>query len=396
MNTPFVSPLRRRTPVNALLLGCALLSLASCTDEDDPLAIRNPVNLPTIIITPGTVTLRPGATQQFSAEVRDGKTGNVLTGQTVTWATADSLVARVSATGLVTVVGPGTAGITARYGPSAAVAGVVVLAPVTSVAVTSSASSITVGATAQLSAQARDAAGVPQAREITYSSSAPAVATVSSTGLVTAVGAGTATISATSEGQTGTVSITVLAPIPVVITPETSFLAQGGTQQLTVVLRDPVTGAILTGQPITYTSSNTAVATVSGTGLVTFASVTAPSTATITATSNGRSATATVTNVLTNGGTSTFSGVLNSSKTFYVQVPAGSSRLVVNTIGGASGEDVDISVFAPGGTTAVCVSEGATAVESCTINNPVAGQYRVVATGFTAYTNVTLRATITQ
>jgi uncharacterized protein YjdB len=376
-----------------MLLGCALFAVTACTDEDDPLAIRQRVNLPRIIITPGAVTLRPGGSQQFSAEVRDGATGNVITGQTVAWSTADTLVARVSETGLVTVVGPGTAGITARYGPAVAVVGVTVLAPVASVSVTAASSSIAVGATTQLSVLALDASGSPQSREVTYTTNAPTVATVSGTGLVTAVGAGTATITATSEGRSGTVNITVLAPIAVTVTPATSFVAQGGTQALTVVLRDPVTGAIQTGQTLSYTSSNTAVATVSSTGVVTMVGG-GTATITVTNTGNNRSATATVSNVLTSGTAVPISGALNSSLSYYVNVPAGSTRLVV-TLSNTNNEDADIEVLAPGGTTPVCVSENAASNESCTINNPVTGLYRIRVLGFTAYSNVQLRATVT-
>jgi uncharacterized protein YjdB len=394
MNTPFVSPQRRRLPVTAMLLGCALLSIAACTDEDDPLAIRNPVNLPRIIITPGSVTLRPGATQQFAAEVRDGSTGNVITGQTVIWSTADSLVARVSETGLVTVVGPGTAGITARYGPSVAVAGVVVLAPVTSVLLTAPATTLVPGNTTQLSAVARDASGVPQAREITFTSSAPTVATVSATGLVTAVSVGTATITATSEAQTATLPINVVLTIPVAtitLNATSQTLGQGGTFQLTPTLRD-AGGTALTGRTVTYSTSSSTIATVSTAGLVT---IVGPGTATITATSEGRTATATFTNVLANGASLVLSGPLNQARSYYVNVPAGTTRLVVTTTGGGAGEDVDIEVFPPTGTASVCASEGATSVESCTINNPAVGMYRVLVTGFTAFNNVTLRATLT-
>lgn len=68
---------------------------------------------------------------------------------------------------------------------------------------------LAVGATTQLSATARDAQGnVLSGRTITWSTSAAGVATVSS-GLVTAVTAGTAQIRATSEGKTGEVTVTV-------------------------------------------------------------------------------------------------------------------------------------------------------------------------------------------
>ncbi|WP_313740467.1 phage tail tube protein [Pseudomonas sp.] len=83
--------------------------------------------------------------------------------------------------------------------------------PVTSVAVTPGTASIAVGATRQLSASATPAQA---GQNVTWSSSAPSVATVSSTGLVTGVSAGTAVITATSVSdttKTATSNITVTA-----------------------------------------------------------------------------------------------------------------------------------------------------------------------------------------
>lgn len=81
--------------------------------------------------------------------------------------------------------------------------------PVTSIAVAPTTASIAVGATRQLTASALPAEA---GQNVTWSSSAPGVATVSSTGLVTAVAAGTATITATSVSdgtKTATAAITV-------------------------------------------------------------------------------------------------------------------------------------------------------------------------------------------
>jgi hypothetical protein len=64
----------------------------------------------------------------------------------------------------------------------------------------------------QLVAVARDQAGNALAgRSVSWSTTAPAVATVSTTGLVAGVGAGSATITATSEGQSGSAAVTVMA-----------------------------------------------------------------------------------------------------------------------------------------------------------------------------------------
>jgi len=79
---------------------------------------------------------------------------------------------------------------------------------VASVIVTSA--TVGVGATVQLTATLKDAAGsVLTGRTVTWASGNTAVATVSSTGLVTGVAAGHATITATSEGKSGTAVITV-------------------------------------------------------------------------------------------------------------------------------------------------------------------------------------------
>jgi hypothetical protein len=88
----------------------------------------------------------------------------------------------------------------ARGGPS-----------VKAVTVTPSSATIAVNGSVQLSASASPpkAAGT-----FTWATANPAVATVSQTGLVTGVGAGATTISATTGGTTGTASITVTTTPP--------------------------------------------------------------------------------------------------------------------------------------------------------------------------------------
>lgn len=83
--------------------------------------------------------------------------------------------------------------------------------PVTSVSVAPTTASIAVAATRQLTASALPAEA---AQNVTWSSSAPSVATVNSSGLVTGVSAGSATITATSVSdvtKTSTAAITVTA-----------------------------------------------------------------------------------------------------------------------------------------------------------------------------------------
>src|SRR5947207_1139000 len=127
----------------------------------------------------------------------------------------------------------------------------------------------------------------------TWGSSAASVATVTSGGLVTGVAAGTATMTATSGGKSGTSAITVtFVPVATVtVTPASANLAVGQTVQLTATTKD-ANGNPLSGRTITWSSSNTAVATVTTSGSV--KGVTAGS-ATITATSEGQSGASAIT-----------------------------------------------------------------------------------------------------
>jgi len=88
-------------------------------------------------------------------------------------------------------------------------------APVASVTVSPSSSSLIVGSTVQLSATTRDASNnVLTGRVITWSSANAGIASVNSTGLVSAVGGGAIQVTATSEGKTAGATITVAALPP--------------------------------------------------------------------------------------------------------------------------------------------------------------------------------------
>jgi uncharacterized protein YjdB len=88
-------------------------------------------------------------------------------------------------------------------------------APVARVSVSLGSTSLLVGSTTQASTTLRDSSGnVLLGRSVTWTSSAPAVASVSATGMVSALLAGSATITATSEGISGSASLTVTAPPP--------------------------------------------------------------------------------------------------------------------------------------------------------------------------------------
>lgn len=169
-------------------------------------------------------------------------------------------------------------------------------APVASVAISPATASVGVTNTVQLSATLRDAANnVLTDRTVTWTSANSAIASVNATtGLVTGVAAGgPVTITGTSEGISGTAQVSVSASVSTVtVTPPSTTLQINGTVQLTATLRD-ASNNILTGRVVGWTSGNTAIASVSSTGLVT--ALTSGGPINIIATSEGISGTAQVT-----------------------------------------------------------------------------------------------------
>ena len=164
--------------------------------------------------------------------------------------------------------------------------------PVASIVITGAGSALLVGQTMQLGVVVKDAANtVVTDRPVTWATSAANMATVTSTGLVTATGPGTPAITATSEGVTAQTSLTVTTPPPpppapvavVTVTGSTTTLAVAQTTQLTATTRD-ASNNVLAGRAVSWASTNLAAATVTGAGLVT---AVAAGTATIRATSEG-------------------------------------------------------------------------------------------------------------
>ncbi|MDE0395345.1 MAG: Ig-like domain-containing protein [Gammaproteobacteria bacterium] len=246
-------------------------------------------------MSPPTAQLVTGATVQLRAEVRD-QNARVMAGTAVTWASSETSVATVDVTGLVTGVGAGgPVTITATSGGRTGTAQITVLTAVASVEVTPPEATIFVGDSEQLTAVTRDAGrNVLTGRTVTWQSSSSSVAAVDVNGVVTgARGGGPVTITATSEGQSGTAQITVLPPVASVeVTPPEAQLFIGASEQLTAVTTD-AEGNVLTGRAVTWQSSNPSVVSVDASGLVTGVNAGGP--VTITATSEDQSGAAQIT-----------------------------------------------------------------------------------------------------
>jgi uncharacterized protein YjdB len=169
----------------------------------------------TVTVAPTSASVVAGATTTLQATVKD-QNGNVMTGQAVTWSTNNAAVATVNSNGVVTGVAAGSATITATSSGKAGTSNITVtaVAPVvTTVTVAPTSASVLVGATTTLQAIVKDQNGnAMTGQTVTWSTNNGAAATVNSNGVVTGVAAGSATITATSSGKTGTSSITVTPP----------------------------------------------------------------------------------------------------------------------------------------------------------------------------------------
>ena len=257
-----------------------------------------------VSVSPASRTLFTGATVQLTATTSDAG-GAALPGRAVAWSSSNAAVATVSARGLVTARTPGVATITATSEGKVATASITAqLAPVSSVTISPAAVSLTIGQTSALSVMLRDASGTAlTGRALVFTPRNTAIATVSASGVVTGVAAGTTRVVATSEGVSDSVTTTVTAPAPVpvatvTVSPPSSTVTIGQTTTLTAVTKD-AGGGILGGRAVTWASATPGVATVSPSGVVT---AVATGAATITASSEGKSGTATITVPAAGGG----------------------------------------------------------------------------------------------
>jgi uncharacterized protein YjdB len=271
--------------VTAIAPGGATIVARSGTASGELVVTVLPHPVASVTVAPDTATLAPGGTRQLAAATKDAG-GNALTGRAVSWTSSNTAVATVDAGGVVTAHAEGTAAIRATSeGVQSAPAAVTVRTPIATLTIEPATARLTVGQKQAFAVTARDAAGrVLSGRAVTVATSAPAVVGLQGDTLY-ALAAGTATITAQAEGRTAAAEVTVVPAVAsVTVAPETATLAPGGTRQLAAATKD-AGGNALTGRAVSWTSSNTAVATVDAAGGVVTAH--AEGTAGIIATSEG-------------------------------------------------------------------------------------------------------------
>jgi len=183
----------------AALAASAVLTLSSCGDGNQG-PTTPVVTITRIDVTAPTSTLSPPQTTQLTATPRTS-TGAVAS-TAVAWSSSANAVATVNSSGVVTAVAAGSVTITASGGGVSGSTTLTVVAAggvIAALNITLSDPILVIGNLGQASVSARDANNAVIAigtRTITWTSTSPAVATVSAAGIVSAVGVGATQIRA--------------------------------------------------------------------------------------------------------------------------------------------------------------------------------------------------------
>ena len=227
-----------------------------------------------ITVEPPRATLEAkGAVVVFKATPKDDKGRPIADGQVKpTWTSSAPLVASVDETGKVTALKSGEATITAAVGDVKGAAKVAVAIPASVTLIPATVELKGTGQTARLEAKVADDSGreLPGPKSITWASSDPSIVKVAD-GQVTAVGAGSATVSASVGSVRGQAEVTVKVPdfAKLAVKPAKVALAKAGaTARLTVHATDKK-GKPVAGVSVSWKSANERVAKVGVDGTVT-------------------------------------------------------------------------------------------------------------------------------
>ena len=247
--------------VSGAISGSATLTVTSAT-------------LVSIAVTAPSSSIAKGASEQFTATgtYSDSSKQNI-TGS-VTWSSLTTSVATITAGGIVTAVGTGTSSIQAVSGAVSGSATLTVTpATLVSIAVTATSLSISKGTSEQFAATGTFSDGSTQniTSSVIWSSQTTSVATITSGGMVTAVGTGTSSIKAVSGAVSGssTLAVTPATLVSIAVTATSYSITKGTSEQFTA------TGTYSDGSTqnitstVTWSSLTTSVATITSGGMAT-------------------------------------------------------------------------------------------------------------------------------
>jgi len=329
-----------------------------------------------VAVTPSRIEIIEGESAALSARVSP----EAASDRVVSWSSSDRSVVTVDKTGTVQGLKPGTATVTATAEGKSGTCAVTVKAKavgVTDVTLDKTELTLTEGEAETLTATVRP--DNADNRKVAWSSDKTDVATVDGAGRVTAVKAGEATVTVTTEdgGKTATCKVTVKAkvvPVTGVSLDRTELtLTEGETETLTATVKPDNAD----NRKVTWSSDKTDVATVDGAGRVTAVKA-GEAVITVTTEDGGRTASCKVTvkakavNVtdvsldrteltLTEGETETLTATVKPDNADNKKVTWSSDKTDVATVDGAgkvtavkAGEAVVTVTTEDGGKTATC------------------------------------------
>jgi len=232
-----------------------------------------PPALVSIAVSPASVTIASGLTQQFTATgtYTDQSTQDLTS--TATWSSSNTTIATIVPSGLAFSIGQGVTVITATQSGVSGSASLTVTPPaLVTIAVSPANVTIALGVTQQFTATGTYTNQSTQnlTSTATWSSSNTTIATIAPGGLATSVAQGTTNITATVNSIAGAASLTVGAIVleSVTVTPNDAEIAKSTTAQLTAtaVYSNNTTQNVSSSS--SWSSSAPSVASVSKQGLV--------------------------------------------------------------------------------------------------------------------------------
>ena len=266
-SNPTVASVDQNGLVTALSAGSAMITVAAQDGSgiENSCAVTVKQRVESVSLDQTAVSLMAGNTQQLTATVLPTSASN----KNVVWSSSDSAIASVSQSGLVTAHKAGSAQITVTTEDGGYTASCVVSVGqyVSQIALDATTATLYTNETLQLNATVtpNDATN----KSVAWTSSNPTVASVDQNGLVTALSTGSATITVAAQDGSGIENscvVTVKQHVESVSLDQTStLLFVGETQQLMAT----ISPADATNKNVVWSSSDSAIASVSQSGVVT-------------------------------------------------------------------------------------------------------------------------------
>ena len=232
--------------------------------------ITEPV-LSSVTVTPdSTGTIVGGTGVQFTAEVLDNIGAVVNT--TVVWALSDSTIAAIDSTGLFTAIAAGEVEVIASVDAVSDTATVTITEPVIAsvTVIPDSTGTIIGGPGVQFAAEVLDTIGAVVDTAVVWTLSDSTLASIDSTGLLTAIKAGEVSVTASVGTLADTATVTITEPViaSIKVLPDSTGMIAGGPKlKFSAKVYDNI-GALV-DTVVVWTVSDSTLASIDSTGLLT-------------------------------------------------------------------------------------------------------------------------------